>query len=120
LCLKRSNQNALSTYIEKVFSKQFPQPLENITFKDWFKYFDDIADKSSPKMAVTAMRRLKTMLSWCICRGLVDGSPVMYLHIKDVGKKSSIGRRVLLLTEIVKTWLEIKIEIEIEIEIERA
>jgi integrase len=65
-------------------------------------------------MAGTALRRLKTMLSWCIRRGLVDGSPVMNLLIKDVGEKSSIGSRVLSLDEVAKTWLEIEIEIEIE------
>ncbi|MEO9945416.1 integrase arm-type DNA-binding domain-containing protein [Paraglaciecola sp.] len=94
--------------VKKYFKNQFPQPVEDITLKDWLRYFDEIADKSSPKMAGTALRRLKTMLSWCIRRGLVDGSPVMNLLIKDVGEKSSIGSRVLSLDEVAKTWLEIE------------
>lgn len=106
--LKEQTRKLYQHTVKKYFQNQFPQPVEDITLKDWLRYFDDIADKSSPKMAGTALRRLKTMLSWCIRRGLVDGSPVMNLLIKDVGEKSSIGSRVLSLDEVAKTWLEIE------------
>jgi hypothetical protein len=60
--------------VKKYFKNQFPQPVADITLNNWLRYFDDIADKSSTKMAETAHRRLKTTLSWCTRRGLVDGS----------------------------------------------
>lgn len=106
--LKDQSRTLYKHTVKKYFKNQFPQPVEDITLKDWLSYFDDIEDKSSPKMAGTALRRVKTMLSWCIRRGLVDGSPVMNLLIKDVGEKSSIGSRVLSLDEVAKTWLEIE------------
>ncbi|WP_340678515.1 integrase arm-type DNA-binding domain-containing protein [Paraglaciecola sp.] len=106
--LKEQTRTLYQHTVKKYFQNQFPQPVEDITLKDWLRYFDGIADKSSPKMAGTALRRVKTMLSWCIRRGLVDGSPVMNLLIKDVGEKSSIGSRVLSLDEVAKTWLEIE------------
>jgi hypothetical protein len=45
--------------VKKYFQNKFPQPVADMTLKDWLRYFDDIADKSSPKMAGTALRRLK-------------------------------------------------------------
>lgn len=106
--LKEQTKMLYQHTVKKYFKNQFAQPVEDITLRDWLSYFDNIADKSSPKMAGTALRRLKTMLSWCIRRGLIDGSPVMNLLVKDVGEKSSIGSRVLSLDEVAKTWLEIE------------
>jgi hypothetical protein len=31
--------------VKKYFQNQFPQPVEDITLKDWLSYFDDIADR---------------------------------------------------------------------------
>ena len=108
--LKKQSQVLHQHTAKKYFQNQFSQPVEDITLKDWLNYFDDISFKSSPKMSDSIPRRLKTVLSWCIYRGLIDSSPVMNLLIKDVGEKSTKGSRVLLLDEVAKTWLEIEIE----------
>ncbi|WP_421257700.1 hypothetical protein [Aeromonas sp. 600886] len=59
-------------------------PVEQIPFSSWLEWFDKIG-KKKPKNAGHLLRRLKSILSFCMRRNLMGGSPKSKLRIEHVG-----------------------------------
>ncbi|WP_279484458.1 tyrosine-type recombinase/integrase [Aeromonas dhakensis] len=61
--------------------------------------------RKSPKNAGHLLRRLKSILSFCIRRNLIGGSPVLQLRTEDVGSQPERGTRVLTMRELAQIWI---------------
>ncbi|WP_233270718.1 tyrosine-type recombinase/integrase [Aeromonas hydrophila] len=79
-------------------------PVEQIPFSSWLEWFDKIG-KKKPKNAGHLLRRLKSILSFCIRRHLIGGSPVLQLRTEDVGSQPERGTRVLTMRELAQIWI---------------
>ncbi|MFB0979659.1 MAG: site-specific integrase [Alteromonadaceae bacterium] len=80
-------------------NKVFKTPIEDITIKQWFTYFDYIEDHHKPITAKDILVRLKTCFRFCIRRGLITSSPLLDIAPKYAGKGSKNGERVVELDE---------------------
>ena len=94
-------EHTMQRYFEPLF---IGIPVEQIPFSSWLEWFDKIG-KKKPKNAGHLLRRLKSMLSFCIRRNLIGGSPVLQLRTEDVGSQPERGTRVLTMRELAQIWI---------------
>ena len=80
--LNKHVRNAVHT------NKVFKTPIEDITIKKWFTYFDYIEDHHTLITARDTLVRLKTCFRFFIRRGLITSSPLLDIAPKYVGKGS--------------------------------
>lgn len=94
-------EHTMQRYFEPLF---IGIPVEQIPFSSWLEWFDKIG-KKQPKNAGHLLRRLKSILSFCIRRNLIGGSPVLNLRTEDVGSQPERGTRVLTMRELAQIWI---------------
>ena len=94
-------EHTMQRYFEPLF---IGIPVEQIPFSSWLEWFDKIG-KKKPKNAGHLLRRLKSILSFCIRRNLIGGSPVLQLRTEDVGSQPERGSRVLTMRELAQIWI---------------
>jgi len=82
----------------------FDFPVEQVTIREWYQYFDDIEDQYTGVIAQDILVRLKTCMRFCIKRNIITSSTLLMIAPKDVGKASEIGDRVVELEEIRTIW----------------
>ena len=82
----------------------FEFPVEEVTIREWYNYFDEIEDKYTQITAQDMLVRLKTCLRFCIKRNIISSSELLMIAPKDVGKASEIGDRVVTSKEIKDIW----------------
>ncbi|ALS32738.1 hypothetical protein PTRA_a1540 [Pseudoalteromonas translucida KMM 520] len=84
-------------------------PLDLMTIKDWFIYFDKVKEQGSAKTAGTILVRIKSIIGWAEKRGEAKPfNPVLTLNVNDVGEQATIGQRVMRFDEIAKLWIQIE------------
>jgi len=90
--------------LEKYFEGQFAGlPVEDIPLSDWLAWLDGIGRKQ-PKLAGHLLRRLKTVLSFCVRRQMIKQPDVLLLRTNDVGQQPTRGNRVLTWREVAQIW----------------
>ncbi|MFM5464259.1 hypothetical protein ACET66_09385 [Aeromonas simiae] len=67
-------EHTMQRYFEPLF---IGIPVEQIPFSSWLEWFDKIG-KKKPKNEGHLLRRLKSILSFCIRRNRISGSPVSF------------------------------------------
>ena len=82
----------------------FEFPVEEVTIREWYNYFDEIEDKHTDITAQDILVRLKTCLRFCIKRNIISSSELLMIAPKDVGKSSEVGDRVVTPDEIKTIW----------------
>ena len=100
------------TYYESVSSRFFVDSffsydVERARFDEWITFFDRIAKATSRKTSASTLKILKSMLRFCLSRGVISGSKVFDIQLKAIGEKSTVGQRTLALNEVARVWLEI-------------
>lgn len=105
----RSNTQTL--YKSVVYSTMYNQfentSVSSIPVSAWVKFFDK-QERNNAKKARVLLLQLRSVINWCISRQLIPSCELMKLSVKNIGKKPSIGSRVLTYTELAKIWISLE------------
>lgn len=82
----------------------FNFPVEEVSIREWYDYFDRIEDQYTAITAQDILVRLKTCLRFCIKRNIISSSEILMISPKDVGKASEVGDRVVTPRELLAIW----------------
>lgn len=102
--LRVRTQNLYTYTLNKHALGVFDFPVEQVTIREWYNYFDGIEDKYSDITAQDILVRLKTCMRFCVKRNVISSSSILMIAPKDVGKSSEVGDRVVLPEEIKFIW----------------
>jgi integrase len=102
--LRPSTQNLYKYSLTRHALGAFEFPVEEITIREWYNYFDEIEDKYTEITAQDILVRLKTCIRFCIKRNIISISDLLMIAPRDVGKASEIGDRVVTPEEIRIIW----------------
>jgi len=105
--LRESTQNLYKYSLNKHALGAFKTPVEEITIKQWYEFFDDVELHHTGITARDILVRLKTCLRFCIRRSLISSTSLLAIAPKDVGLASEDGDRVVDLDELKVIWKEI-------------
>ena len=105
--LRESTQNLYKYSLNKHARGAFKTPVEDITIKQWYEFFDDVESNHTGITARDILVRLKTCLRFCIRRSLISSTSLLAIAPKDVGLGSKDGERVVDLDEMKLIWKEI-------------
>ena len=101
----RSNTQKLYNYsLKRHAIGVFDFPVEDVTIREWYNYFDGIEDLHTEVTAQDILVRLKTCMRFCIKRNIISSSSILMIAPKDVGKASEVGDRVVTPEEIQTIW----------------
>lgn len=102
--LRLNTQNLYKYSLNRHAIGIFNFPVEDVTIREWYKYFDNIEDIHTEITAQDILVRLKTCMRFCIKRNIISSSTILMIAPKDVGKASEVGDRVVTPEEIVTIW----------------
>ena len=106
--LKDSTQTYYRSIASRFFIDSFfSYDVERARFDEWISFFDKIAKKTTRKNSGSTLKITKSMLRFCLSRGVISGSKVFDIQLKAIGEKSTVGQRTLALHEVAKIWIEI-------------
>ncbi len=98
--LRESTQRHYVYTLRKHIPNAFKQPVEHITRKEWYEYFDRVSDQTTPQMANSLIKKLKTCLNFCKERDFIANHSLDDIRTKSVGLPSSTGDRTPSIAEI--------------------
>ncbi|ABZ76350.1 integrase family protein [Shewanella halifaxensis HAW-EB4] len=98
--LRESTQRFYRYTLNKYIPNAFEQPVEDITRKEWYAYFDGVEESSTPHMANSLIKKLKTCLNFCKERDLISDHSLNEIRTKSVGSASNTGDRTPSVVEI--------------------
>ncbi|MBD2792331.1 tyrosine-type recombinase/integrase [Xenorhabdus sp. 42] len=103
--------NTQILYRSVVYNTMYTQfsctPVAGIPTLLWMKFFDK-QEKENPKKARMLLTQMRSVINWCVARQFIPSCEVMKLNVKNIGKKSDVGVRVLTYTELAKVWLALE------------
>jgi hypothetical protein len=102
--LRPNTQNLYRYSLNRHAIGAFNFPVEEVTIREWYNYFDQIEDQYTEITAQDILVRLKTCLRFCIKRNIISSSELLMIAPKDVGKASEVGDRVVTSEEIRTIW----------------
>lgn len=102
--LRPNTQNLYKYSLKRHATGAFNFPVEEVTIREWYNYFDQIEDQYTEITAQDILVRLKTCLRFCIKRNIISSSELLMIAPKDVGKASEVGDRVVMPEEIRTIW----------------
>ena len=85
----------------------FSFPVEEVTIQEWYEFFDTIKVNHSDITSRNVLVKIKTCLTFCVTRGIIEDSSIFKIAPKSVGKKSESKDRVPDLDEIKDIMSEI-------------
>jgi hypothetical protein len=89
--LRKNTQNLYCYTLKRHAIGAFDFPVEDVTIREWYNYFDKIEDEYTEITAQDILVRLKTCMRFCIKRNIIYSSTILMIAPKDVGKASEIG-----------------------------
>ncbi|MGJ0624112.1 tyrosine-type recombinase/integrase [Xenorhabdus bovienii] len=106
--LRKNTQDLYNALVIKHMQSAFEgTPISDITAKQWMERFTE-EERINPRRARSLFVQLKSAVSWCIRRQMVDDCPLMKINPKDVGEKTAVGDTVLTYRELARIWLAIE------------
>ncbi|MBA6356801.1 MULTISPECIES: site-specific integrase [unclassified Colwellia] len=102
--LRKNTQNLYCYTLKRHAIGAFDFPVEDVTIREWYNYFDKIEDEYTEITAQDILVRLKTCMRFCIKRNIISSSTILMIAPKDVGKASEIGDRVVSPKEVLVIW----------------
>ena len=102
--LRKNTQNLYKYSLNRHAIGVFNFPVEDVTIREWYQFFDEIEDKHTEITAQDILVRLKTCMRFCIKRNIISSSSILMIAPKDVGRTSEIGDRVVTAKEIRCIW----------------
>jgi hypothetical protein len=102
--LRENTQNLYRYTLKRHAIGAFNFPIEDVTIREWYNFFDQIEDEYTEITAQDILVRLKTCMRFCIKRNIISSSTILMIAPKDVGKASEVGDRVVSPDEIASIW----------------
>lgn len=107
--LKETTQRNYRSIAGKYFiNSRFPHDVQKARFEYWLAFFDGIAKESSKVNSGSVLKTTKSMLRFCMARGLISSSRVFDIELRAVGISAKTGQRVLSLSEVGRLWLTVE------------
>lgn len=91
--LREGTQKTYKYTLQKHACEAFTTPVEDITRKEWYAYFDQAAINTSLNTANILIKQLKTCLTFCKGRDLIKHYSLGEIETKSVGVPSNVGDR---------------------------
>ena len=106
--LKPTTQTYYQSIASRFFTNSFfSYDVEHARFDEWITFFDKVAKATTRKNSGSTLKIVKSMLRFCLSRGVIAGSKVFDIQLKAIGEKSTVGQRTLALHEVAKIWIEV-------------
>ena len=84
--LRPNTQNLYKYSLQRHAIGAFGFPVEDITIREWYNYFDEIEDQHTEVTAQDILVRLKTCMRFCIKQNIISSSDLLMIAPRDVGK----------------------------------
>jgi integrase len=98
--LRESTQRFYQYTLNKYVPNAFEQPVEDITRQEWYAFFDRVEESSTPHMANSLIKKLKTCLNFCKERDFISDHSLNDIRTKTVGASANTGDRTPSIVEI--------------------
>ncbi|EMX2375324.1 TPA: hypothetical protein OPA42_004461, partial [Shigella flexneri] len=106
--LREKTQALYRSTVMKRMHDAFPnRPASSITVKQWVDLLTE-EEKDNPRRARQVLSQLRSAISWCMRRQLIDSCAIMSIQPRDFGSRAEVGDRVLSYHELAKIWLAIE------------
>ena len=78
----------------------FPnRPTSSITVKHWVDLLTE-EERDNPRRARQVLSQLRSAISWCMRRQVIDSCSIMSIQPRDFGSRAAVGDRVLSYNEL--------------------
>lgn len=92
----------------KHMHEAFPgRAVGSITVKQWVDLFTQ-EEKANSRRARQMLSQLRSAISWCMRRQVIDSCSIMSIQPRDFGSRSEVGERVLSYTELAQIWVAVE------------
>lgn len=106
--LRPKTQALYKSTVIKRMSGAFPgRPVDSITVKQWVDLLTE-EERDNPRRTRQVLSQMRSAISWCIRRQVIDSCAIMGIQPRDFGSRSEVGSRVLSYTELAAIWLAIE------------
>lgn len=106
--LREKTQALYRSTVMKRMHDAFPnRPASSITVKQWVDLLTE-EERDNPRRARQVLSQLRSAISWCMRRQLIDSCAIMSIQPRDFGSRAEVGDRVLSYHELAKIWLAIE------------
>lgn len=106
--LREKTQALYRSTVMKRMHDAFPnRPASSITVKQWVDLLTE-EERDNPRRARQVLSQLRSAISWCMRRQLIDSCAIMSIQPRDLGSRAEVGDRVLSYHELAKIWLAIE------------
>lgn len=96
-----------STVIKHLHDSFPGRSVGSITVKQWVDLFTQ-EEKTNSRRARQMLSQLRSAISWCMRRQVIDSCSIMSIQPRDFGSRSEIGSRVLSYTELAQIWVAVE------------
>lgn len=108
LTLRPKTQALYEATVIKRMTSAFPgKPISSITIKQWVELFA-AEERENPRRARQVLSQMRTAISWCMRRQVIESCTIMGLMPRDFGIDAGVGERVLTYSELADVWLAIE------------
>lgn len=108
VALRPKTQALYESTLLKNLRNSFPgRPISDISVKQWVDLFT-AQERDNPRRARQLLTQMRSAISWCIRRQVIDNCSIMRISPKDVGTRAETGSRVLTYTELAQIWIAIE------------
>jgi integrase len=98
--LREGTQKTYTYTLHKHACNAFTTPVEDITRKEWYAYFDRIIENTTENTANGLVKQLKTCLRFCKARDLIKHHSLDEIETRSVGVSPNVGDRAPSIKEI--------------------
>lgn len=106
--LRQNTINLYQSTVIKHMRNVFPgKSVSSITVKQWVDIFTQ-EEKVNSRRARQLLSQLRSAMSWCIRRQVIDNCSIMNIQPRDFGTRAEIGSRVLTYSDLAQIWLAIE------------
>lgn len=98
--LREGTQKTYTYTLRKHACNAFTKPVEDITRKEWYAYFDQVVLNTTQNTANGLVKQLKTCLKFSKARDLIKHHSLDEIETRSVGVSSNVGDRAPSIKEI--------------------
>ena len=106
--LREKTQALYRSTVMKRMHDAFPnRPASSITVKQWVDLLTE-EERDNPRRARQVLSQLRSAISWCMRRQVIDSCAIMSIQPRDFGSRAAVGDRVLSYNELAQIWMAIE------------
>lgn len=106
--LREKTQALYRSTVMKRMHDAFPnRPASSITVKQWVDLLTE-EERDNPRRARQVLSQLRSAISWCMRRQVIDSCAIMSIQPRDFGSRAVVGDRVLPYNELAQIWMAIE------------